>query len=674
MNKNAIAPMNPIVPFNLDMGPYEAMLEAVREMNREYGIRRLLVTGPNLGVRFDGFPEIEVYRKIGEGIRRLQGDVADLGVEIGWWCAPSIRCGLGAPFQHIVGGGGSVSPHGLCPLDDAMAADLAAKVALVAAIARPFMIQFEDDFEVSNHPVTKGFGCLCPLHLAEVKRRAGRSVRAEDVEAIFQEPNAGNRALRQTFADVCRDSLVGLAARIRAAVDAVSPETRLCQCEPGCTEKDGWLSEAVCRAFAGKGTRPAIRLYGSQYYSQNSPATPPATLSHVFYSAEHLPEDFELFHESDTYPHTRFYMSAAYLETLLHGAFAAGVDDSLLYATQYLDDPCEERGYFEMLRRNRPRFDAFRAEVARCRLCGCGIVHSPAVQYLLRGNPGKGLHSACQWLGRYGIPYTTRPSSVRVVASGQEAAVIADDDVRRMLESGGTLLDAEAALDFASRGFAPLLGVEVEPLERLDAMTERILPAADAPRLRGKLLYNLASLLPASSNEKFVKLQPMAGAETLVEYCGRDGRSISPALTRFVNRTGGRVAILAGTITESASFYCHRKREVVRRLMEFLDGADAIPAMALDAPNLWLLCNQALDGSFLLLSVNNLSPDALDGLSLRLSPAWRNCTVQELDPRGRWVDALTQTEGEILRLPGEFRCLATRLFKVNHDVIAASPR
>lgn len=661
---NNTKPLNPIIPYDLNMGPYGEMLEAARRMNREYGIKRLLVTGPNLGVRFDGFPGRDVYRKIGEGIKRLQNDVADLGMEIGWWCAPSIKCGLNAPYQHIVGVGGSESPHGLCPLDEGMADDLAFKVALVAEITRPFMIQFEDDFELSNHPGVKGYGCLCPLHLAEFSRRAGSEYVAAEIEEIFENPTTGNLPLRQLFADVCRDSMAGLAARIRAAVDEVSPETRLCQCEPGCTERDGWLSEAVCRAFAGENTRPAIRVYGTQYYSQNGPATPPAIISHAMYSAEHLPEDFELFHETDTYPHTRYYMSAAHLETLLYGAFAAGVNDSLLYATQYLDNPCEEAGYFEMFQRNRARFDAFRSEVAGCRLCGCGVVHSPAVQYLLRASPGNGFGSASQLLGRFGIPYTTRPSDVRIISGCQEASLISDLEVRNMLESGGTLLDAEAARNFASRGFSELLGAEVEPLEELMAMAERILPSADAPRVQGKLLYNLASVLPASSNEKFVKLHPHYGAEALVEYLDPKDVPISASVLRFTNRAGGRIGILAGTITESAAFYNYRKREVFRRLMEFLDGGDAIPAMALDAPNIWVLCNRAEDGSSILLSIVNLSPDLLESLSLRLSPAWRGHRVQELDEHGAWVHASTTMDGDILHLSSDFTCFRTRIFKI----------
>lgn len=659
-----VGPLNPVIPFELYMGQYGEMLEAVRRMNGEYGIARLLVTGPNLGVRFDGFPSRDVYRKIGEGIKRLQNDVADIGMQIGWWCAPSIKCGLNAPYQHIVGVGGSESPHGLCPLDEGMAADLASKVALVAEITRPFMIQFEDDFELSNHPGVKGYGCLCPLHLAEFSRRAGREFGAAEIEEIFENPTSGNLPLRQLFADVSRDSLAGLAARIRTAVDEVSPETRLCQCEPGCTERDGWLSEAVCRAFAGNKTRPAIRVYGTQYYSQNSPATPPATISHVMYSAEHLPEDFELFHETDTYPHTRYYMSAAHLETLLYGAFATGVDDTLLYATQYLDDPCEEAGYFEMFQRNRARFDAFRAEVADCRLCGCGIVHSPAVQYLLRANSGNGFASASQLLGRYGIPYTTRKSDVRIISGWQEASVIPDSEVRAMLESGGTLLDAEAARDFASRGFSELLGAEVEHLEKLMAMAERILPAADAPRVQGKLLYNLASVLPASSNEKFVKLHPHEGAETLVEYLDPNDVPISASVLRFTNRAGGRIGILAGTITESAAFYNYRKREVIRCLIEFLDGGDVIPAMALDAPNIWVLCNRVVDESYILLSIVNLSPDTLEQLKLRISPAWRGRQIQELDANGIWDNPRTATDDEILVLDVNFECFRTRIFKI----------
>lgn len=655
-------PLDPIVPFKFLEGPYEDMLAALHRIRTDYGIRRFLITGPNTGVRLTGYPGMEAYREIGAVICRIKKDLSTTDIEIGWWCAPSIKCGLNAPYQHIVGNEGSESPHGLCPLDKGMADELSRKVALVAEMAKPFMIQFEDDFCLSNHPGVKGFGCLCPLHLTAFAERAGREYKAKEIEDFFRNPSAENLESRCLFNEISRDSLVNLAAAIRKAVDVVSPVTRLSLCEPGGTDRDGWLSEVVCRAFAGPATRPAIRVYGSQYYSLDSAVSLPSVTSHTMFSAENLPDDFELYHESDTYPHTRYYMSAAYLESMMYAVFAAGVDDTLFYATQYLDDPVEEVGYLDMYRRNEMRFNALRQTVSDCTLTGCRIVHAPESKWLHRLGGKNSLGSVSDLLGRYGIPYTTRGDGVRILSTRQEAAVIPDDEVLEMLGSGGVLLDAEAALCLAERGFSELIGVDVRPLSKLLASTEKILPAAGVPHVRGSKIYNLSFLLPAGPGDVYVQLE-LKGADELVSFLDPRGTSIGPQLTRYVNRLGGRIGVIAASINNSASFYSYRKREVIRTLLKFLNGGD-LPCTVLKAPNVWLLCNKAKDDSFLLLNIVNLCSDTLDGMELLLAPKYRGAAVLELDASGEWHAANIETTSEVTFIKGAFRHLATRIFKI----------
>src|SRR5690606_32516821 len=114
---------------------------------------------------------------------------------------------------------------------------------------------------------------------------------------------------KDAWGKLSRESLAMLAASVREAVDKIAPETRLCLCQSGGSERDGNFTEAVTQAFAGK-TRPAVRVHGSSYFSDTSQDIA-RTVFNPLYDRQHLPAHFEIIHESDTFPHTRFFMSAS---------------------------------------------------------------------------------------------------------------------------------------------------------------------------------------------------------------------------------------------------------------------------------------------------------------------------------------------------------------------------
>ena len=183
---------------------------------------------------------------------------------------------------------------------------------------------------------------------------------------IFSMTTPESISLRRAWAELSRDSLVGLASLIRKKVDRIAPETRIMLCQPGPADFDGDFTEAVTKAFAGK-TRPAVRLYGCDYASDSATRLP-GTIFHALYSSQHLPADFELFHESDTFPHIRFFMSANKLKSLMTAAFAYGIDDSLLWPLQMLDNPMEDEGYASMFHSEIKRFEALKTAVKECRV------------------------------------------------------------------------------------------------------------------------------------------------------------------------------------------------------------------------------------------------------------------------------------------------------------------
>lgn len=654
---------DPVIPYDFEAGNLEDMIKDMIRVRREYGIRRFLITGVGIGVRITGYPGDEAYRRLGEIIRDAKEKTGDCDIEIGWWCAPTLKVG-NSPYQHLVDISGIESPISSCPLDDRFAGDLARRVALVAEIARPYMIQFEDDYQLSNHPGFK-LGCFCPLHLEEFARRAGREYTRGELEEIFAADPMREPELRRRFGLLARDTMTGLAAKIRAAVDEVAPETRMCLCEPGGADIDGGLSEPVARAFAGPDTRPAIRIFGAQYSSSDSASQIPSVMGHAMYSAEHLPEDFEVYHETDTYPHTRYYASAAFARGMLYGAAAIGCDDTLLYATQYLDDPLEDAGYFEMYRANAKKLNAFKEAVQGCELDGWQIVYKPDGSWFLplkdRGAPSANLAGLAGLLGRMGIPYTTRERGVKLLA-GSAAAAMSDAELLGILGSA-VLLDATAAMTAAERGFGALLGVEVEKLDALAISEEYILPAAGVEHPAGRKIYNMAFAPAGGEGARYAKLISQ-GAEVLTEYRDPAGRAVQPGLTRFVNREGGRVAVMGCCLMQnnSSNIFSYRKKEVLRSLYRWLNGGTPLPAAALDAPNTWLLFNRKPGQAVIML--NNLTSDPLRKTEIALAPEWLSGGIRELGPDGAWRELeASQRESSVI-LPGECLPKEPRIFKI----------
>ena len=654
--------LDPIVP--LKAGTTDP-LETIRKLREEYGIRRFVLTAPNLESVMNGYPSLDDFRMIGRSLRSLRERAEGMDVEIGWWCCPTLRSG--ADFlQRIVGIDGREASISCCPLCGEFRADFSAKIAAVAEIAQPELILLEDDFELSRHTGI-WFGCFCPTHLEEFARRAGRYYPREELQRRFGEENAENSSLRRLFFELSHDTMVGMARAIREAVDAVSASTRIGLCQPGESFLDGNYFTDVARALAGPHTRPLLRVFGSQYSCGDSPQSVPSTLSYTFYTLEHLPEDVESVHESDTYPHTRFFMSSAYLRSLMTGAFAAGCSGTLFYGAQYLDDPCEESGYFEMFRKERMKFDAFREAVADAPLAGWQLLRDPAESNVLAAT-GRGWYERvwdCHgtgWFGRLGIPYTTREQPVKFL-NGTTAESLPEDEVRRIL-SGGVLIDGEGARILARRGFgASWLGVEVEELEKLNFCEEEILPQAGVSDRPGRKIYNLAFAPAGGESSRFVRLR-LCGAEALTNYLAPSGEVVQPGVTRFVNAAGGRVAVLGcATFWNNSSLqFCYRKRSLIRELYGFLSGGELLPVTETVSPNVWLLCNLARTGERMIVTVTDCSLDPMESAHLELAPKWRSAGISELAVDGSWSEVRFVRKENGVEIGGEFFTLKPRIF------------
>jgi len=661
--------IDPIVPVRFYTNRKDKMLQQLVELRKTYGLKRFLIVAPMEDIKLTGFPKPEVYRRIGETISEVQQALRPHDIRIGWWCAPSLRSGYDSRFQYITDLTGFVASHSPCPLDPAFSEEFSDNVASVVRIARPFAVQFEDDFELSWQPNWRpphvNFGCFCPLHLAEFSKRQGREFKREELLELFKQSDAPTIALRRSWAELSRDSLAGFAKLIREKVDKVAPETRISLCQAGVSDFDGDFTEAVTRAFAGN-SRPMVRLYGSSY-SSDEPVSLPESIFHALYSRQHLPADIECLHESDTYPHTRFYMSAAKLRSFMTAAFTYGFNDSLLYVTQYLDNLLEERGYLEMFKREVKRFSKIREEVVNAPLAGCEIQHLPFAHTGVPYNGGTPEAPHNPWvgvLGRFGIPYTSKNGKVKVV-SGACLKIMGDEEIKSLLRSA-VLMDGYAAYILSQKGYADLIGAAVTPGKAPNFCFEGIRNAGSYKRLKGALIYNLI-FAPGSSSEggSFYEMKPHPRTEIITDFLDPEEKPVIPGFTRFENEWGGRVAITAFDLHRnmSSAVYNYKKKELLRETIEWL-GKEQLPVFINDQPNVFCICNKSVTGKYLVVTAINLSSDESNILSVDIPAGWEKAAVFQLHSEGNWTLLPVKRSGNTITLNTAFKLMEPVVLKI----------
>lgn len=294
-------------------------------------------------------------RKELESLRALIPFFESAGLEVGVWTF-SMGNGLSdedaaLPYACIQDAAGNVCPA-ICPLDETYGDVFGAWLRDIAR-AGAKTIMLDDDFRLSYWG--SGLCCFCDRHLAAFAELTGQALgREELLQKVF---SGGPSAERDAWLKVCGDSLRNLAVRLRADVDAVSPDISLGHCAVLSTwDVDGVDSIELAKIFAGK-NRPFLRFIGAPYWAATQHWG--CRLGSIIEMermqrkwCEH--EDMEIFSEGDVWPRPRFNVAAALLEgfdTAMR--FDGTLDGILKYMIDYECSPHYETGYIDRHVRNR---------------------------------------------------------------------------------------------------------------------------------------------------------------------------------------------------------------------------------------------------------------------------------------------------------------------------------
>lgn len=634
------ADFNPIVPLaSIEPGD-AASIETMRTLRRTYGIRRFLFGPP--GVRLPlGAVDATTYVKAGESFAAARAALKGTDIELLWFVRPVIGWDPDAPGQHIVDCEGHVSTA-WCPLNREAEERFLRNFRDLVRIGRPHACVIEDDYNLSGHAglANRHGGCFCPLHLAALARKTGKTLSAAELGAAFDAPTPANEPLRRAFAEVSRESLAGLAGRIRAALDEIDPSVRMILCQSGQVDIDGDTTEANTRAFAG-GTRPGVRIYGAAYFSQNVPQDLPMATAHTFYSAQHLPPDIERFYEADSFPNTRFYNSSRFYASEMAAAMMAGASDMLLFCGVRMSggkpvDPA----YLDVFRANGPRFAAVRDFRSRSSLVGVRAVYDPEAMYMTRTRGTGTLGECARVLAKFGLPMTTLPSGASVLF-GDAARHLSEAKLREVLR-GAVIVDSTAALCLQARGLGGWLGCRVEPADGTLAFScARALPVP-GQRVTGAISHYhiLEPVTPVPGWDMkmdYVRITPGARTETWIRYEMPDGKVVAPSFVVSTNALGGTVGVMSFAVAGNFREWLYN-RHLQDAFRNFFDRATpgGIDVVATRTPGVWLSAAVSADGRELLVMANNLAGEPRDDVRLEFSRRWRGGAVERLQADGTW--------------------------------------
>lgn len=626
-----------IVPISLaaDWKTKQQAVSDIEELHQKYGLTRFMLSCPEGGWRSAGYPPISYFRERAELIREIKEELEPKGIVCGWWDMLTVKSGRSEEFTPMTRSDGGLTPFATCPLDPAFRERLSSDIALVARIAKPAFIMLEDDFSIQA--AAGQYGCFCERHLEEFAQRTGEYRTREQLLDIFRQGTEESYSLLRQWRELMKDSLSGLAASIREAVDRDTPEIPIGYMQAGAADAEGDCTLAVSRALAGPRHTPFSRIFGTFYFGVNAKEIP-VILYHPLYSRQHISGDFHFLYEEDTYPRNRFYTSGAHVRAMMGIVTSFGYEGAVYHVEQRLDHANEEEAYARVYAEERRRWAEVARVAARCQVKGVHLPYDPFWNHC--DGP-----SAPEWLScvsRFGIPYTSVESEVAFWDTTR-ARHASDEEVLKRL-SAGTILDGNAAGILCERGFSEYLGAEIG---------EDVAPGYQAYDLNECEIIRLeftsdghgramaSAHLYAAANGKLLEVRPIhPDCEVISEGYSFDMKPLGIAMTRFQNALGGRVVIMGLTVRNnpSQSLFNYRRQRLMRDMVIWC--ADRY-ACAWETPDVFVVMNEAAEpeqSDFIgMLTLVNLCEDTSSEIILHLPPQWRTAAdFRILNRQGRW--------------------------------------
>lgn len=513
------------------------------------------------------------------------------GIEAAIWVGSTI--GHGVPLSHdekgvgnsrftdIVSLSGKTMYEAFCPLDENFSRAIEKNISAYAKCGAKTIL-IDDDFRLTLH--SDDFFCFCPLHLARMEKILGKKV-DRDMLAPYIKSGKKNE-YRDAWLAVQREAILGLAKKMRAAVDEVDPSIRLASCSSFSSwGTDGFLAPELSRIFAG-GNRPLMRLFGAPYWAIEGPTPMPSVFETVrAHDALTGNEDIEKLCECDVYPRPRQNCPAAYL--MIYDAFvrsACNLDGTLNYMLDYTSTATYETGYIDRYERALPLHEKLGEFFDFKEAVGVRIYDIPdkyrgadLCVYETAPSPKDMSKMTCpkgaSMLARLSIPTTYAGDGICPMICGEDARYIDLAVIEK-----GAILDGLAAMILSERGVD--VGIKFNGKFKIKESGFEVYPEYGEKIM----LRDSAAYYPD------IELSPAAKVLSLCDDM--------PTACAFENEKGARFLIytfdmmsLSRTSSLCNSYARHRQ------LFEYTEwiSTKKLPAFCPKNPDLYILCKKDED-------------------------------------------------------------------------------
>lgn len=542
-----------------------------------------------------------------ENMDRLAEELAffqNQGFETCVWIGETIGHGWpineGAEYSNIVNILGNPGYAAFCPTDEKFVADICKWIANVAR-AGAKQILLDDDFRMTNHGAAGSSACcLCERHLQLYRAAVGEDLSREEIkEKVF---TGGPSVYRDAWVNMMRETMLGFAEKIRAAVDEVDESVRIGVCgTASMMDADGECFADAAKILAGR-NNGLIRMFGAPYWAHNG-----FDLANVITmerrcaaGADH--SAFEVICEGDTWPRPRFACPSAYLE-IFDQALAAdgGFDGILKYMIEY-DAPYDyETGYIDEHVKNRPLLKKIQKEFGG----DCAGIRLFERYERFRGADlsGDALDNAelsvwrpqgigCRFVSALGLPVAFEGNGP-VVVFGENAKYIEAEALK-----AGAIIDLPAARYLQARGID--VGLKSENAAT-DVISREHFLAEDVHITTAHPLY--------------ADLAVKEGAEVL-SYL--EGKERHVGAYRYLNADGMRFLVYAfdGERSDARVYRNYARQREVAGQVEWLSG-EKLPASCTGHPDTYMICKKI--GEKLAVGFWNLFPDKIAEAAIGLS-------------------------------------------------------
>ena len=566
---------------------------------------------------------------------RLSQDGVSAGILVQQTIGHGMELDHRPPFQPYVRLEDGVTEFITCPYDEGFRAYIRDQLRTVAS-HKPREIMIDDDLRLMHR---WGRGCACPLHLAEVSRRAGRTIDRKTLWAHTQGSTEEDERITRIFIETQKDSVLGAARAIRAGIDEADPAIPGAFCGAG--EAMEFAAE-IAQIVAGDGNPVVVRLNNDNYHAPG-----PHELSNCFYKAAMQTAVINgradvILAETDTCPHTRYSTAARMLHAHFTGSILEGAAGAKHWVTNMRSwEPESGKAYRRILSEHRGFYEALSALVPHLRWEGCRIPVSTVPDYGLKKKDIWGLDndgwSGCV-LERLGLPlYFSSKAGGAVFLDGDADKLFSDEEIREFFR-GPVFLASDTALRLCARGFGDLMGVDV--LEW------------DGPHPSGEILSDGTPVLGQKHPRELRPLFNSVREDSTVYHLwgGERKEPIFPGCTVYRNGLGGTSVVFCGTPkalyhwTEGFGFLNPaRKRQLSRLLSEcgclpaWLPGDEEVYFRTAETPEGELFC-----------AVFNFGLDPICEIRLRTDRPVTS--VRRLLPDGSREEIVFRREGEDLVL------------------------